>query len=255
MFIETERYLRQMTLDNFGENGQLKLIQSKVLIIGCGGLGSPIIQYLAAAGLGELTLCDDDRIELTNLNRQLLFTPGDIGKYKAEQAAKVINTLNPAIKTTICTDRISHHNVRQMIAGHDCVVDCTDSLATKFLINDAAILEKCPLVHGTAMGYQGRFLVVTKNTACLRCIFTDKPILAQMPTCSSMGILGPICGIVGSMMATAVIKLLLNHLIESRYILINHLDIKQIAVQKDLNCLSCNNKKKHLNRSDYDLTT
>lgn len=254
---DLQRYLRQMILPRFDLQGQKKLADANVLIIGCGGLGSPVIQYLAAAGVGRLTLCDDDHIEVTNLNRQTLFGNDDIGQSKAEQAAKAVMRLNPNVQVDWLNERIGCHNIRQLLQGRNCVVDCTDGLPNKFLINDAAVLEKCPLIHGSAIGYQGRFMVINSLSACLRCFFPEAPAVDSMPTCSTMGILGPVCGIIGSFMATETIKVVLDECYtSSQYTLINcesAIQIKQFAVEKDKGCAICSkvNTPMQLRPSNY----
>lgn len=254
------RYLRQMILPNFDITGQRKLQQAKVLVIGCGGLGAPVVQYLAAAGVGEITLCDDDRIEITNLNRQTLFSTDDIGKFKVTQTAKFASDLNPLIKVNIKDERISCHNIRQVIRGHHCIIDCTDGLPSKFLINDAAVLENCTLIHGSAISYQGRFMVINEESACLRCFFPEKPNVAEMPTCRTLGILGPVCGVIGSFMAIETIKLLIGDEISTnKYTLVNcspTIQIKQFEVQKDPNCPVCGEHRttKQLQAQDYNFT-
>lgn len=254
---EINRYLRQMTLNNFGLEGQKKLTTAHFVIVGCGGLGAPVIQYLAAAGIGKLTLCDDDRIEITNLNRQILFSSEDIGRFKAEQAASLVSKLNPNVTVSVINDRIGCHNIRQLIAECDCVIDCTDGLPNKFLLNDAAVLEQRALIHGSAIGYQGRLMVITPKTACLRCFFPEPPEVNSMETCSTLGILGPVCGVIGSMMATEAIKLVTqDNYYQDHYLLINFessIQIKQFHVVKNKNCEVCSSKSgiKQLIPSNY----
>jgi molybdopterin/thiamine biosynthesis adenylyltransferase len=252
-----DRYLRQMVLPNFNNEGQKKLAAANVVIIGCGGLGSPVIQYLAAAGVGKITLCDDDRVEITNLNRQILFGEKDIGCFKAEAAANMVACLNHHVVVDIITERVGCHNIRSILNRRSCVVDCTDGLPNKFLINDAAVLEGCPLIHGSAIGYQGRFMVITPKSACLRCFFPEKPNTDSMPSCDTVGILGPLCGIIGSFMATETLKLLLNEqCLSSQYVLINcesAIQMKQFPVKKADDCAICSNVNsiKQLHTSNY----
>ncbi len=253
-----ERYLKQMILPNFDIIGQQRLRQAKVLIIGCGGLGAPVIQYLAAAGVGEITVCDDDRIEITNLNRQTLFTTDDIGEFKVNQSATFVTNLNPLVKVNIVAERIACHNIRRIIAGHHCIVDCTDGLPSKFLLNDAAILESCPLIHGSAIGYEGRFMTISKDSACLRCLFPEKPNVTEMPSCNTLGILGPICGVVGSFMALETIKFLIGAEISTnKYTIVNcipTIQMTQFELKKNPNCSICNSQEtiKQLHAQDYE---
>lgn len=202
-----ERHGRQLLLPELGADGQARLEAGRVLIVGCGGLGAPVVQYLAAAGVGHLTLCDDDDVELSNLNRQVLHRGADVGRNKAARAAEWVAELDPALKVTALEERLGVKNARELVRAHDVVVDCTDGLPGKFLLNDAAVLENVCLVHGAATGFAGQVLVVPGASGpCLRCLFEDVPPPGTVPSCQEAGVLGGTVALVGSLMVLEVVK-------------------------------------------------
>lgn len=204
-----ERHGRQLLLPEIGADGQARLARARALVVGCGGLGAPVIQYLASAGVGHLTLCDDDRVELSNLNRQVLHRSVDVGRHKAERAAEWVRELDGALEVEPLRARVGVGNARELARAHDVIVDCTDGLAGKFLLNDACVLEDVPLVHGAATGFSGQVLVVPgARGPCLRCLFEDVPPPGTVPTCQQAGVLGGTVALVGSLMALEAVKLL-----------------------------------------------
>jgi len=203
------RFNRQLRLPEIGPAGQALLSGSRVAVVGCGGLGAPVIQYLAAMGVGHLTLFDDDTVELSNLNRQVLHRHEDIGRPKAERAAEWVRALDPELSVEARRERVSVHNARDIAADHHLVMDCSDGLPVKYLLNDAAVLEDTPLVHGAVTGLAGQVLVVRRGgRPCLRCLFEEVPPPETVPSCQQVGVLGAACGIVGSLMALQAAKLL-----------------------------------------------
>jgi molybdopterin/thiamine biosynthesis adenylyltransferase len=254
-----ERYSRQLVLPDFGEDAQTKLAKAKVLIVGCGGLGAPVIEYLASAGVGNLTLMDGDRIELSNLNRQVLFKTIDIGFYKAERAANFARELNPSVSVNFKTERLGSHNARHEIQQYDLILDCTDGLLNKFLLNDACVLEKKPLIHGAVLKLEGRLLVINQ-TSCLRCLFPDNIISAGMASCQMAGVLGPVCGLIGSLMAIEAIKILSEayHVQESRYFIMDctsTLNFHSMDIQRNPECMICNaDSKAYILRDELYMT-
>lgn len=202
-----ERHGRQLLLPEISAEGQARLARARVLVVGCGGLGAPVIQYLAAAGVGRLTLADDDQVELSNLNRQVLHRSADLGRKKAERAAEWVRELDEEIGVMPLLERVSVGNARELAREHDLVVDCTDGLPAKFLLNDACVLEDVPLVHGAATAFSGQVLVVPGASGpCLRCLFEDVPPPGTVPTCQEAGVLGGTVALVGSLMALEVVK-------------------------------------------------
>ncbi len=202
---------RQLVLPQVGAEGQRKLAAARVLVVGCGGLGAPVATYLACAGVGQLHVIDDDVIEASHLNRQMLFGVADLGRKKAEVTAARIAHQLPQCDVTHSCERVVAGAVRAVVRTADVVMDCTDGMPTKFLLNDACVAEDRPLVHGAATAWSGQVLVVPGRLGpCLRCLFEAPPPRGAMPTCRSAGILGAVTGVVGSTMALQAIKLILG---------------------------------------------
>jgi len=211
-----ERYARHAIMPDIGEEGQEKLLAARVLVIGAGGLGSPAILYLAAAGIGRITVIDPEKVELSNLNRQVLHTTASIGTAKARQAAAAVSALNPAVKVNPMVERLDAGNVRSLLAAHDLVLDCSDNVETRYLVGDAAHHTGTPLVFGGAVRTEGQLAVFhsgldgATRTPCYRCVFPEMPDARQAPGCSQAGILGPVTGIIGTMQALAAVRLILG---------------------------------------------
>lgn len=204
------RHHRQRILDGVGEDGQQRLARAAVAIVGVGGLGSPVALYLAAAGVGRLALIDDQQVELSNLNRQILFEECDVGRPKVEAAAGRLLLLDPDVQIESRHENIRASNVAALFADYDVVVDGTDSFETKFLLNDAAILSRKPLVHGAVLQWTGQVLTVLEGGPCLRCLFRDPPDPGVIQTCEEAGVIGAATGVIGSVQAEEVLKILLN---------------------------------------------
>ena len=209
-----ERYQRQMLLKEIGEAGQQKLLQSKVLVIGAGGLGCPALQYLAAAGIGTIGIADDDVVSLTNLHRQILYTTNDIGLSKAERAAAVLQSLNPDIKIIPYNFRLTNQNALNIIDGYDIIVDGTDNLSSRYMINDACVLLNRPLVYAAISRFEGQVAIFNYNldknekSVNYRDLFPNQPAEDEVINCAVAGVLGVLTGIIGSMQATETIKLI-----------------------------------------------
>jgi len=204
---QLERYSRHLLLKNIGIEGQERILESSILVIGAGGLGAPVALYLAAAGVGTIGIVDYDRVELSNLQRQVIhFTP-DIGKYKADSAAEKMHALNPDVKIVSYKERLHAGNIREIISDYDFVIDGTDNFATKFLINDACVLERRPYSHGGILRFTGQTMTVFPGeSACYRCVFSGPPPAGAAPTCSQAGVLGSIAGMLGTIQATEALK-------------------------------------------------
>ena len=204
------RHHRQRILTEVGEAGQRRLQQSSVAIVGVGGLGSPVALYLAAAGVGHLGLVDDQRVELSNLNRQIIFEECDVGRPKVEAAAGRIRLLDPAIRLDEREVNVRASNVAGLLAEYDLVVDGTDAFETKFLLNDAAVILRKPLVHGAVLRWGGQVTTVVPGGPCLRCLFQEPPEPGDVQTCEEAGIIGAATGVIGSVQAEEAIKILLG---------------------------------------------
>lgn len=239
-----ERHGRQLLLRELGADGQARLEAGRVLVVGCGGLGAPVVQYLAAAGVGHLALCDDDDVELSNLNRQVLHRGADVGRKKAERAAEWVRELDPALEVTALVERLGVRNARELVRAHDVVVDCTDGLPGKFLLNDAAVLEDVCLVHGAATAFEGQVLVVPgAQGPCLRCLFEDVPPRGSVPSCQEAGVLGGTVALVGSLMALEVVKRLagLGDDVAGRFLSVDALApaLRPLRFSQRADCVAC----------------
>lgn len=200
---ERGRYARHLNLPGFGEEAQLKLKAGRVIVIGAGGLGSPVCLYLAAAGVGHIGVADGDWVDLSNLQRQVIHTTAGIGSPKATSAAESMIALNPDITVTPIAEMLTADNISDIISGYDFVVDATDSFKAKFLINDACVAAGKPYSHGAIWRYEGQTMTVTPGTACYRCLFDSEP-----DTGTAMGPLGATAGILGTIQAAEAIKFL-----------------------------------------------
>ncbi|MDR0408049.1 MAG: HesA/MoeB/ThiF family protein [Campylobacteraceae bacterium] len=208
---ELERYSRHIILKDIGIEGQEKIINSKILIIGAGGLGSPIAFYLASAGVGEIGIADGDTVDTSNLQRQIIHTTSDIGVSKVESAKQKMLSINPHIKVKTYHAMISADNILDIIKPYDFVIDGTDNFATKFLINDACVLAKKPYSHGGILRFSGQTMTINPHkSACYACVFNAPPPPNVVPTCSSAGILGAVAGMLGTIQATEALKFVTN---------------------------------------------
>jgi len=215
---QINRYARHILLPEVGGTGQQKLLDSKVLVIGAGGLGSPVIMYLAAAGIGTIGVVDDDVVDLSNLQRQILHGTDDIGRPKVESAKEAVAAINPDVTLVTHEQRIDAANAMDLIDAYDLVADGCDNFATRFLVNDVCYFTKTPLVSAAILRFDSQIATYRPFTGpngeepgpCYRCIFREAPPEGQIPTCAEAGVLGALCGMVGSFQATEVIKELLG---------------------------------------------
>lgn len=205
-------YSRQKLLKEIGATGQAKLEASRVLIVGIGGLGSPVVQYLAGAGVGHLGLVDNDNLDASNLHRQPLYALADSGSQKVLLAQAAVMALNPRVTVETFATRFSSTNARALVEAHDVVVDCSDNFATKFLINDAAVLGRRPAVFASVYQYEGQLQVYKPDSshACLRCLWPQATNDGVVGNCSAVGVLGPVPGTLGSLQALLTLKILLG---------------------------------------------
>lgn len=205
------RYSRQLLLEEIGYQGQQKLTTSKVLIVGLGGLGSPAALYLAAAGVGELWLADNDKLHLSNLQRQILYHTQDISQPKVTLAAKQLNQLNPQTKVKTFAKKQNYHSLRTLVRDTDLILDCTDNMSTRQAINAACVVEKKTLISGSAVGFNGQLLVLepSYNQGCYACLYPN--MNEPYRNCHKAGVLGPVVGVIGSLQALEAIKLLVHY--------------------------------------------
>lgn len=206
---EFSRYSRQVFMDEIGVVGQRKIMQTKVLVVGAGGLGSPVIQYLAAAGIGVVGVVDFDKVELHNLNRQTIHSEKSVGLDKVESAAAFVKSLNSHISFIPILEKITQQNVLDIVKDFDIVVDGSDNFEARYIVNDACVVLNKPLVYGSIFSFEGQVAVFNfKGSKNLRDLFPESPDTEDVPNCDSNGVLGPLPGIVGSMMAMQTIKII-----------------------------------------------
>lgn len=210
--MERSRYARHLTLPEVGVEGQLRLKASRVLCIGAGGLGSPVMTYLAAAGVGEIGVVDDDRVDFSNLQRQILHGTSDVGRLKTESAASRLAEINPGVRVARHETRFSATNAAAIAAPYDLIIDGTDNFTTRYLSNDLAVLTKKPNVYGSIHRFEGQVSVFAPHLGgpCYRCLFPDPPAPGMIPSCAEGGVLGILPGIIGAMQANEAVKLLLG---------------------------------------------
>ena len=239
-----ERFSRQIVLKDIGILGQKRILSSKVLIIGAGGLGSPVAEFLSRAGIGSLGIVDNDKVSLSNLHRQSLYNTSDIGKFKVKIAKDKIKKINPNTKVTTYKIRLNNNNFKKIINDYDYIVDGSDNFSTKFLLNDFCLKFKKFLVTGAISKFDGHvftFNFKNKKVPCLRCFFQESEISDDLLNCESEGILGTVAGIVGTIQANEVLKKILNigkGLDGYIFILdLLHLNFRKVKLKKRKNCI------------------
>lgn len=241
---QLKRYARHFSLRECGYQGQGKILESKVLIIGAGGIGSPVALYLAAAGVGEIGIIDEDKVDLSNLQRQILHFTSDIGALKVESAKQKLNNLNPQSKINIYHTRLESSNALEILELYDVIVDGVDNFATKFLINDACVLLNKPYSHGGVLRFSAQTMSVKpKESACYACIFDSPPPQGSVPSCAEAGVFGSVVGILGSIQATEVLKIitgigmpLFDKLLHFDTL---SMDVRKIAFKRNPKCRVC----------------
>ncbi|MBV8638222.1 MAG: molybdopterin-synthase adenylyltransferase MoeB [Candidatus Eremiobacteraeota bacterium] len=241
---ELRRYSRHLLIPEVGLAGQERLAASRVLVIGAGGLGSPVLQYLAAAGVGRLGVMDDDTVDETNLQRQTIFATSDIGRKKAEAAAEYVRALNPLVAVDTIAARFAPENARELVRLYDIVVDCTDRFPTRYLINDACVLEGKPDVYASIFRFDGQVSVFgAAGGPCYRCLYPDAPPAGTVPTCAEGGVLGVLAGLVGAWQANEAIKMILGigESLVGRLLLIESLGARtrDVRFERDPHCAAC----------------
>jgi len=246
------RYARHILLDELGYEGQEKLLAAKVLIVGAGGLGAPAAFYLAAAGIGHLLLADDDVVEVSNLQRQILHTSERIGQYKAQSARATLHALNPSIHIQPITQRLSGNELEQAVTQADVVLDCCDNFATRHAINRACVRQRKPLVSGAAIRFAGQISVYDlrrTDAPCYHCLFpeTDGAGDTEETTCATTGVLGPLVGMVGSVQAAEAIKLItgMGQPLTGRLLSVEALNMRwhEVRFAQDPDCPVCGGTK------------
>jgi molybdopterin/thiamine biosynthesis adenylyltransferase/rhodanese-related sulfurtransferase len=242
---QRRRYSRHLLIPEVGEEGQLKLLDSRVLLIGAGGLGSPASLYLAAAGVGRIGIVDDDRVDESNLQRQIAHSTERLGEWKAESAKRTIEALNPDVEVVPYLERLTSENVDRILAdGWDVIVDGADNFPTRYLVNDAAVWHDIPVVHGSIYRFEGQVTVFEPRVGpCYRCLFPQPPPPELAPSCAEGGVLGVLPGIVGSLQASETLKLALRvgETLTGRLLLFDALttDFSEVTLRRDPDCPVC----------------
>ena len=254
---QRNRYQRHLLLPEVGEAGQQKLLNKSVLLLGAGGLGSPAALYLAAAGVGHIGIIDMDEVDASNLQRQILHNMDRIGERKVESAKKTIQLLNPDVEVTTFDVRLGADNVLDIIDGYDVIVDGTDNFPTRYLVNDAALLKKIPVVHGSIFRFEGQVTVFRPYEGpCYRCFVPEPPPAELAPSCSEAGVLGVLPGIVGSIQAMEAIKLLLDlgDPLVGRLLSYDALEetFRTFKMRRDPNCPACGDDVEEIIIAEYD---
>jgi adenylyltransferase/sulfurtransferase len=251
------RYARHFTLPEVGEKGQAKLLDGKVLCVGAGGLGSPVAFYLAAAGVGTIGIIDNDVVDMSNLQRQILHTNDRVGMPKVESAQKTLNALNPDVKIVQFNERLSSENVMRVIKDFNIIINGCDNFPTRYLINDACVMAKKPLVDGSIFQFEGQATVFYPGRGpCYRCLFPEPPPPGAAPSCAEAGVLGVLPGLVGCVQALEAMKLILGagKPLIGRMMHFDTLssEVRVLKLRRDPNCLVCSENPKITELIDYE---
>lgn len=247
--IQKDRYARHLMLEGFGEAGQQRLIEGSVLVIGAGGLGSPVLLYLVAAGVGRIGIADGDQVELSNLQRQVLHSTDRVGQSKVASAVKTLQDLNPDVRLVSYPIRVDRTNINELIASYDFVIDATDNFGSKFLINDSCVAAGKGFSHGGILRYKGQTMtVIPGESPCYRCIFTDEPADEDAIACSKAGVIGVLPGIIGTVQATEAVKYLsgIGTLLTGRLLTYDlaAMRFREVAVRRNPICPACGSVQK-----------
>ena len=254
---QRNRYQRHLLLPEVGETGQLKLLDSKVLLLGAGGLGSPAALYLAAAGVGTLGIIDMDVVDASNLQRQILHNTDRIGERKVDSAKKTLTLINPDVDVVTYDVRLGADNILDIIDGYDVIVDGTDNFPTRYLVNDACLLKRIPVIHGSIFRFEGQATVFNPYEGpCYRCLLPEPPPAELAPSCSEAGVLGVLPGIVGSLQAVEAIKVLLGigDTLQGRLLAYDALEqsFRTFKVRRDPMCPACGPDADEIVIAEYD---
>ena len=253
---QVQRFSRHIIMPQVGSMGQRRLMDASVLLVGAGGLGSPLAMYLAAAGVGKIGIVDFDDVDITNLHRQLLHGMGDIGRPKVDSAADTIREINPDAEIVKINKHINSENAMEIAEDFDILIDGTDNFPTRYLINDLGVLMNKPVVHGSIFMFDGQVTTFLPGQGCYRCLYPAPPPPGMVPSCAEAGVLGVLPGIVGSLMATEAIKLILGvgKPLVNRLLMVDALDmdIRTVKIRRDPNCPACGENPTVTELIDYE---
>ena len=253
---QVERYSRHIIMPQVGSAGQRKLLEAKVLVVGAGGLGSPISIYLALAGVGTIGIVDFDTVDVTNLQRQILHHDKDVGRSKVESAKETLNAYNPDVTVITHEEPLTSDNAMEIMTDYDIVVNGADNFAARYLINDAAYLSNKPLVDGSILIFDGQTTVFLPGQGCYRCLFPEPPPRGEVPSCAEAGVLGMLPGLVGTIQATETVKLIMDigNSLSGRLLLIDALDMEftTVKVRRNPECPLCGDNPTVTELIDYE---
>lgn len=254
---QIDRYSRHIILKEVGGEGQQKLLDAKVCVVGAGGLGCPVGYYLAAAGIGTLAMVDNDEVELSNLQRQIAHSTATLGVNKSESAKKTFEGLNPDCNVVTIKERLNRDNVLDIFRDYDVIVDGTDNFPTRYLINDACVMLKKPLVSGAILRFEGQVTTIVPGEGhCYRCLFEEPPPPGLVPSCSEAGVLGVMAGTIGALQATEALKLILGQgkPLKNELVIYDALGMsfRKVKVPRNPNCPVCSDNPTITELLDYD---
>lgn len=240
---QIERYSRQLILREIGGYGQERLRRSSVLVIGAGGLGSAFLLYLAASGIGRIGIVEPDRVEMSNLTRQILYRTADIGEEKIKIAERELNALNPDVELELFRDRLNGENFSSIVSSYNLIADCTDNFESRFIINEMAIKNNIPLISGAVVRFEGNvMLVIPRRTFCYSCLFERPADTSQQITCTNSGVLGSVVGTIATIMCTETIKFITNTESCAGHLLVYNgikSELSKIQINRDPHCPVC----------------
>jgi len=251
------RYSRHIILPEVGGKGQAKINAARVLVVGAGGLGCPVGYYLAAAGVGRIGMVDDDRVEMSNLQRQIAHSMQTVGQYKADSAKRTFEALNPDVEVVPIKERLTSANILDIMADYDIVVDGTDNFPTRYLINDACVMQKKPLSSGAILRFEGQVTTIVPGEGhCYRCLFEDPPPPGLVPSCQEAGVVGALPGVVGALQALEVLKLILGKgtVLKNRLLIFDALGFRfrKVKVPRNPDCRVCGENPTITELIDYE---
>jgi adenylyltransferase/sulfurtransferase len=254
---EIKRYSRHILLPEVGGKGQKKINGAKVLLVGAGGLGAPVGYYIAAAGVGKIGIVDDDQVELSNLQRQIVHSTEDVGKNKAISAQETLLGLNPGLEVVTYQKRVTSENILDILEDYDIVVDGSDNFPTRYLVNDACVLARKPLSHGAVFRFHGQATTILPGDGpCYRCLFREPPPPGMVASCQEAGVLGVLPGLIGLIQATEVLKLILGtgKVLKGRLLIYEALEMEfeTIKVKRDHDCPVCGDHPTIMELIDYE---
>jgi molybdopterin/thiamine biosynthesis adenylyltransferase len=254
---QIERYSRHIILPEVGGAGQQKMLEARILLLGAGGLGSPAAYYLAAAGIGNLGIVDFDQVDLSNLQRQIIHSTERIGMLKTESAKKTIQALNPDVNVTLYNKKVDSSNIISIIKDYDYVVDGSDNFPTRYLVNDACVMENKTLIHGSIYRFEGQVTVFKPNSGpCYRCLYPEPPPPGMSPNCQEGGVLGVLAGIIGNLQVVEVLKLILGigEPLVGKLLIYDALktEFRNLNLRKDASCPLCGEEPTIKELIDYE---